>query len=244
MSVGKTFLLWDNERWYRLRMRNLAMNHIWVLVFGLTVGGSAALGAGTGDVTRQPSTTKQMQTRQAVEINKETPNNSSPTQKVDQVQMTTSTAPNAEPQPTLAPAPLSGKVCKLHIKGTNDLKFVEVRGDAEVPRKALKLNKDCDVIELTLETGSMEKSVMGHNWVISATQDMKEILAEAARVGASKDYLPDSPKIIANTKLMGNHQKDTITMPASLFKADERYSYYCTFPGHNNTMRGDFILEK
>lgn len=215
-----------------------------ILVFGFVISGSTAWGAETANPPRTSSSTGAIQTRQAAQPAKESVKQEPMNEKSDKVQLTTPTPPATEPQPAMAPAPLSGKVCKLHIKGTNDLKFVEVKGNAEIPRKSMKISKDCDVIEVTLESGSMDKSVMGHNWVISSTQDMKEILAEAARIGVSKDYLSETTKIIANTKMLGSHQKDTITMPASLFKEGERYNYYCTFPGHNNTMRGDFILEK
>jgi azurin len=87
---------------------------------------------------------------------------------------------------------------------------------------------------------------MPHNWVLVK-------LGAAERVGnlansliaepdaVARHYVPDSPDVIAHTRMLDAQQTTTIhfTAPAQ----PGRYPYLCTFPGHWMLMRGELIVE-
>ena len=56
----------------------------------------------------------------------------------------------------------------------------------------------------------------------------------------AKGFIPDSPDIIAHTKLVQMGQSDTVEF--SLPAAGE-YPYICTFPGHGILMNGSITVE-
>lgn len=60
-------------------------------------------------------------------------------------------------------------------------------------------------------------------------------IAMAAMTLVDKGYIPDSPDILANTKLLQPGQTETIefTLPSA-----GEYHYICTFPGHGAIMNG------
>lgn len=97
-------------------------------------------------------------------------------------------------------------------------------------------------VALTLKhTGEMDKTVMGHNFVLlQQGVDMNEF-ATKAMAAKETDYIPeDQSEIIAYTKTIGGGESVTIT-----FEAPEvgTYDYLCSFPGHYGIMNGKFIVE-
>ncbi len=98
-------------------------------------------------------------------------------------------------------------------------------------------------VKLTLKhVGTMDKSVMGHNWVLlKPGTDMAEV-GQAAVDAADSDYIPAAfkDKIIAHTKMLGGGESDTIEFEAP---APGTYTFMCTFPGHYALMHGKFIVE-
>jgi azurin len=107
----------------------------------------------------------------------------------------------------------------------NLVKFDTVRFDAPAGGQ----------VELTLKNGC----VIPHNLVILRKESEAAVLAAVEALGAEgfeKGFVPDSPGIVAATKLLPSTQKQTIT-----FRVPEKegeYPYVCTFPGHWFTMRG------
>jgi azurin len=100
----------------------------------------------------------------------------------------------------------------------------------------------CSEIKLTLKhTGKLPKAAMGHNLVIAAEADMKNVLADSTKAGPAKDYAP-STGFVAATKLLGGGESDTITFATSKFKKGTKYKFFCTFPGHSSVMVGDVAL--
>ena len=92
-------------------------------------------------------------------------------------------------------------------------------------------------ITLTLKHGGkMDKSIMGHNFVLlKKNVDLAKFSQEAVQ-SASNDYIPSNSKdIIAHTKMLGGGESDTITFEAP---AKGSYVYVCSFPGHFALMRG------
>lgn len=97
-------------------------------------------------------------------------------------------------------------------------------------------------VRLTLEhVGTMEKNVMGHNFVLlTQGTDINQFGQEAVNA-ADNDYIPqNSDKVIANTKMLGGGESTTIEFEAP---AAGTYDFICSFPGHYAVMRGKFIVE-
>ena len=92
-------------------------------------------------------------------------------------------------------------------------------------------------ITLTLKHGGkMDKSIMGHNFVLlKKNVDLAKFSQEAVK-SANNDYIPSNTKdVIAHTKMLGGGESDTITFEAP---AKGSYVYVCSFPGHFALMRG------
>ncbi|MDI1311600.1 plastocyanin/azurin family copper-binding protein [Prosthecobacter sp.] len=76
-----------------------------------------------------------------------------------------------------------------------------------------------------------------HNIVIGklGTKDKMMTIAMSAMTLVDKGYIPDSPDILAHTKLLqpGNSETIEFTLPAA-----GEYPFFCTFPGHVAIMNG------
>ncbi|WP_316818187.1 azurin [Pedobacter nyackensis] len=90
--------------------------------------------------------------------------------------------------------------------------------------------------------GTMDKNVMGHNFVLLKKGTDIEDFVKKALTAKDNDYIPksESDKIIAHTALLAGGATDTIE-----FTVPEKgtYDFICTFPGHSATMRGKLIVE-
>jgi azurin len=98
-------------------------------------------------------------------------------------------------------------------------------------------------VKLTLtHTGKLPKTTMGHNFVLLKEGTNVQDFATKAIAAKASDYIPADQKasIIANTKLIGGGQSDTITFDAP---APGTYTYICTFPGHFAVMKGEFTVK-
>ncbi len=102
--------------------------------------------------------------------------------------------------------------------------------------------------DLTVEAGEQvtlvfentaTSSAMRHNVVVLNTTEeaaIQRVGQAALQTGASKEYVPEDPAILAHTALAapGETVKVTFTAPTD----PGTYAYICTFPGHYMTMRG------
>jgi azurin len=88
--------------------------------------------------------------------------------------------------------------------------------------------------------GQLQKVAMGHNVVILKAGTPIPAFATKAMTATATDYIPaddESKKlIIANTKVLGGGESQTITFTAPTEPGD--YPYLCTFPGHFALMQG------
>ena len=125
------------------------------------------------------------------------------------------------------------KTCDVNIDGSDAMSYntksISVAG--------------CTEVKLTIKhTGKLPKAAMGHNVVISAEADMKNVVADAIKAGPAKDYTPGEKGVIAATKLVGGGESASVTFPTSKFKKGTKYKFFCTFPGHSAVMQGDVAL--
>ena len=137
---------------------------------------------------------------------------------------------------TLASSQLMAAECKTTIDSTDQMSFNS---------KAIEIDKSCKTftVELT-HSGSLPKNVMGHNWVLSKTDDMQPIATAGMAAGIDKNYLPEGDaRIIAHTKVIGAGETDSVTFDVSKLAAGEAYGFFCSFPGHISMMKGTVTLK-
>jgi azurin len=103
----------------------------------------------------------------------------------------------------------------------------------------------CKNFTVTLKhIGKAPKAAMGHDWVLTHAADMQAVALEGMAAGPSNDYLKaDDPKIIAHTKMVGGGETTSVTFPVSKLKAGEQYMYFCTFPAHDQLMKGTLTVK-
>lgn len=128
-------------------------------------------------------------------------------------------------------APVLAASCEATVDSTDQMMF---------DQKEMTVSKSCKTFTLTLtHSGSLPVQVMGHNWVLSKTADMRDVAGDGMSAGIDEGYLkPDDERIIAHTRLIGAGDRDTITFDASKLSPGESYSFFCSFPGHTAMMQG------
>ncbi len=88
--------------------------------------------------------------------------------------------------------------------------------------------------------GQIDKEFMGHNFVLLKNGVDVDDFAQAAMLAKESEYIPAGDDTIAYTSMIGGGESDQIS-----FTVDEpgTYIFLCTFPGHYQIMRGEFIVE-
>ena len=107
-------------------------------------------------------------------------------------------------------------------------------------KSVLKAKAGEEVNLLLNHTGQIGKEFMGHNFVLLKNGVDVDDFAQAAMLAKESEYIPDGDDTIAYTSMIGGGESDQIS-----FTVDEpgTYVFLCTFPGHYQIMRGEFIVE-
>ena len=107
-------------------------------------------------------------------------------------------------------------------------------------KSLLKANAGEEITLILNHTGQIAKEFMGHNFVLLKSDTDVDDFAQRAMLAKDNQYVPEGDETIAYTNMIGGGESDKIT-----FTVDEpgTYVYLCTFPGHYQIMRGDFIVE-
>lgn len=132
-----------------------------------------------------------------------------------------------------APAAADDIMATVTITGNDQMKFDKDEIRVKAGQKVKLIMK---------HVGTMDKSVMGHNWTLLAKDADMAAIGQAAAEAADTDYIPAAFKdqIIIHTKMLGGGESDTIEFEAP---APGTYTFMCTFPGHYALMHGKFIVE-
>jgi azurin len=79
-----------------------------------------------------------------------------------------------------------------------------------------------------------------HNLVVVENGTKDAVSADGTPAGPANDWVaPGDSRVIANTKLLNPGTSGEVTFTAP---APGTYQFVCTFPGHNFTMFGDFVV--
>ena len=121
---------------------------------------------------------------------------------------------------------------KVLVKGIGN-----TMADMAFDKKVIKVKRGT-IVELTLINEATESSMI-HNLVITKQGKADAIGMDAISLKA-KNYVPDSPDVIAATDLANPGETVTLRFDAP---APGSYEFLCTFPGHHQKMRGVFIVQ-
>ncbi len=94
-----------------------------------------------------------------------------------------------------------------------------------------------------VNSGTLPKQAMSHNWVLLKTMSDADIATFATAASAKPtEFMPDDvSKVLAHTKMLGPGEKDSISFNAPAEPGT--YPYICTFPGHYALMRGTLTVK-
>jgi|MDTC01.3.fsa_nt_gb azurin len=127
------------------------------------------------------------------------------------------------------------KNCNIQIASGDTLKF---------DQSELQISSSCDKVMVTFtHNGKLPANVMGHNWVLSKTSDVKSIASDGLTAGATNGYLKDGDeRVIAATKVIGGGETATVTFSTGQLSPTESYTFFCSFAGHSFMMKGPFKI--
>lgn len=128
------------------------------------------------------------------------------------------------------------RTCALSIDSDDAMRF---------DKSELRVAADCTQVRLTLRhTGRQSAGAMGHNWVLTKTADYRPVAIAGGRARLADSYLPPGDaRVIASTKVIGGGESTTITFPTSGLTRGGDYTFFCSFPGHWNIMRGTLVFD-
>lgn len=133
--------------------------------------------------------------------------------------------------------PAMADECVLTIAGNDQLQY---------DKSELSVPASCDKVTVTLEhTGKLPVDTMGHNWVLTNTDDFQSTAQAAMGAGKDNGYIPPNDgRIIAHTDLIGGGESTSVTFDISGLEAGGDYTFFCSFPGHFAAMNGKFIIRE
>ena len=151
--------------------------------------------------------------------------------------------PTATRAPTPTPTPISGGQTTPTDQETTQAPTGPVSLSISVVGDELKFTETSftvaagSQVTLTLDNVSATQQ---HNWALVEAGSKDDITNLGAAAGPDSGWLPDDPRVLANTSLLDPGASESITFQAP---ASGTYEFVCTFPGHNPTMFGDFIVQ-
>lgn len=134
-----------------------------------------------------------------------------------------------------AAAPGFAQDCSLTIEGDDQIQF---------DREEMTVSSSCDEVTVTLvHVGELPENVMGHNWVLTTTEDFMPVAEEGQSAGPP-DFVPEGDeRVIAMTEVIGGGEETSTTFDLSQLDPDGDYTFFCSFPGHFVLMNGKFVVE-
>jgi azurin len=123
--------------------------------------------------------------------------------------------------------------CELTIDSTDAMKF---------SADTLSVPSSCKKVTLTLNhTGKLPKKIMGHNWVLTNTSDVKAVAMEGMSAGLDNHYVKaGDERVFAASNIIGGGESTTFEFSTEKLKAGGDYTFFCSFPGHFGIMKGKF----
>lgn len=104
----------------------------------------------------------------------------------------------------------------------------------------IRVPGDCARLRVTLKhVGRMPAQAMGHNWVLTEARHHRDVGLAGGRMKLADGYLPrNDARVIAHTPVIGGGQAAEVVFPTSRLRKGGAYTFFCSFPGHWNMMKG------
>lgn len=102
----------------------------------------------------------------------------------------------------------------------------------------------CETVTINLtHTGSLPRNAMGHNWVLSTTENAQATAQDGWTSGLENQYLKaGDTRVIANTNIIGGGESDSVSINLSDLEVGGDYTFFCSFVGHFAMMKGKFTI--
>lgn len=136
----------------------------------------------------------------------------------------------------LASTGASARNCRIDLDSNDQMRF---------DQSTLTVSAACAEITVHLRhSGTLPANVMGHNVVITATDDYLPVAQAAIPAGVANGYVPaGDARIIAHTSLIGGGETTSTRFPGSRLRVGGDYTFFCSFPGHWTLMIGKLEVE-
>ena len=117
---------------------------------------------------------------------------------------------------------------------------VEVTEAMAYTVKAIDVPKTCKTFTINLKAqGTMAKTVMGHNIVITKEADKDGVVEDGGTAGAAANYVKaKDARVVAGSTVIGGGESTKVSFKVKSLKAAEKYVFFCSFPGHAGIMKG------
>ncbi|CAN7550743.1 azurin [Pseudoxanthomonas sp. LjRoot143] len=128
-----------------------------------------------------------------------------------------------------------GRNCAVTIEATDMMSF---------NLKTIRVPGDCAQLRVVLQhVGRMPAQAMGHNWVLTETRHHREVGLAGGRMKLADDFLPrNDARVLAHTPVIGGGQTTEVVFPTSRLRKGGDYTFFCSFPGHWNMMKGVLVF--
>ena len=136
----------------------------------------------------------------------------------------------------VAPAILSSQAfaaaaCDLNVEVTEAMAYTV---------KNIGVPKSCKAFTINLKAqGTMAKTVMGHNIVITKEADKEGVIEDGGKAGAASNYLKaKDARVVAGSSVIGGGESTSVKFKVKKLNAKDKYVFFCSFPGHGAIMKG------
>lgn len=126
--------------------------------------------------------------------------------------------------------------CAVTVTGNDSMQF---------DTKAITIGKTCTKFTVNLKhSGKLAKNVMGHNVVVSKTEESQAVATDGISAGVDNNYVKaGDARVIASSKLIGGGESTSVVLPLDKITKGGSYTFFCSFPGHIALMKGTVVRE-
>ena len=131
-----------------------------------------------------------------------------------------------------------------HAEAKSCAVTIEVNDSLNFSLKEITVDSSCESFSVTLKhVGKLPASSMGHNWVLTRTEDFDGAVTDGQMSGFDNDFVkPGDSRVLAATKVIGGGEETTISFDPSILEPGGDYTFFCSFPAHYVLMQGKLIV--
>ena len=157
------------------------------------------------------------------------------------------TLPSTTPVPTVGeqptPTPIPAPSPTPTVSTDEETPALPPSLEIGVNGEALEFDKDRFEVPIGSEVVLVFNNVSSlnqHNWVIVQAGQKDAVAVRGTVAGPGNDWIqPEDPDVIAQTALLNPGESGEVRFAAP---PPGTYQFVCTFPGHNTTMFGEFVV--